>query len=390
MKKKRQGTCYACSNPPTTNEHVPPECFFPKSKEAKGQRFRENLIKVPSCEAHNNSYSQHDEYLWALLLTSVRGQISNKAPIYPRLKRALARGESSLSAQIGAKLKSVEAINENGKREKVATAKTDIKKLDESFDKICRGLYYDEYGARFDGKVVSDYNFIYDSANENNNTWRNVKFDHAKSLVKNRPVKGAHPSIFSYKSRSIENSEYIVYLLTFYEGIEIVSWLSPDHYKNYRISFFEGEDQQRFFAEKVREYHMFFDGKEYIFRNYQSEAETFPRPIIDDAPETGFGMLSVISSRSGKDRLTVAKELIERIETGNIESLNIGGILSKNGESAKGWHGFIERDEPGLVMKLTNQYRAKSAFMRFCIRLKYPLVDFLKSKYFFLKRILKL
>jgi hypothetical protein len=48
-------TCYACDQPATTREHVPPICFFPKE-------HRANLITVPSCALHNNANSLDVEY----------------------------------------------------------------------------------------------------------------------------------------------------------------------------------------------------------------------------------------------------------------------------------------------------------------------------------------
>ncbi|MCK0745462.1 hypothetical protein [Chromohalobacter nigrandesensis] len=57
--------CYFCGSPATSKEHVPPKSFFPKG----GRRgYRRNLIKVPSCDAHNSLKSKDDEYVRALLV----------------------------------------------------------------------------------------------------------------------------------------------------------------------------------------------------------------------------------------------------------------------------------------------------------------------------------
>lgn len=48
-------TCYACDQPATTREHVPPQSFFPEG-------HRQNLITVPSCALHNNANSKDVEY----------------------------------------------------------------------------------------------------------------------------------------------------------------------------------------------------------------------------------------------------------------------------------------------------------------------------------------
>jgi hypothetical protein len=48
--------CYMCGEPAMTREHVPPYCFYPKSK-------RENIWTVPSCERHNLDANLDVEYV---------------------------------------------------------------------------------------------------------------------------------------------------------------------------------------------------------------------------------------------------------------------------------------------------------------------------------------
>ena len=64
MKKE---TCYACDAPATGDDHVPPKCIFPEE-----DRYRKNLIKVPSCDEHNQRKCKDDEYL-KFILTSAGG-----------------------------------------------------------------------------------------------------------------------------------------------------------------------------------------------------------------------------------------------------------------------------------------------------------------------------
>ena len=47
-----------CDAPATSREHVPPKCIFPDDA-----HLRKNLIKVPSCDAHNLRKSKDDELL---------------------------------------------------------------------------------------------------------------------------------------------------------------------------------------------------------------------------------------------------------------------------------------------------------------------------------------
>jgi hypothetical protein len=56
-----------CDAPTTSDEHVPPQCIFPKDA-----KYRVNLIKVPSCDEHNSKKSKSDEFL-KFVLTAVGG-----------------------------------------------------------------------------------------------------------------------------------------------------------------------------------------------------------------------------------------------------------------------------------------------------------------------------
>lgn len=57
--------CYFCGSPATSKEHVPPKSFFPNVGE---KDYRKNLIKVPSCDAHNSFKSKDDEYIRLLFV----------------------------------------------------------------------------------------------------------------------------------------------------------------------------------------------------------------------------------------------------------------------------------------------------------------------------------
>lgn len=73
MKNKLPKICYWCGIELTKDEnkreHVPPLGFFPKG-------YRNNLIRVPSCEKHNNNFSALDEKFQFYL----KAQKSNSPP----------------------------------------------------------------------------------------------------------------------------------------------------------------------------------------------------------------------------------------------------------------------------------------------------------------------
>lgn len=55
--------CYACSEPGTTWEHAPCSSFFPlPTTKWSRRKFRESLLRVPSCSEHNAAKSDADNY----------------------------------------------------------------------------------------------------------------------------------------------------------------------------------------------------------------------------------------------------------------------------------------------------------------------------------------
>ena len=68
-------TCYMCGNPAITKEHVPPKCLFPEKKDIGTDKYRLDLITVPSCEKHNNLKSDDDEFL----MVSLAGILGNNS-----------------------------------------------------------------------------------------------------------------------------------------------------------------------------------------------------------------------------------------------------------------------------------------------------------------------
>lgn len=130
-------TCYKCSAPATTKEHVPPRCFFPK-----GSGLNLQLTTVPSCATHNNDKSSDDQYLLA--------HICMNASKGPSLARDIF--ERSILPQIerSPKFHSTVADDSEHFADGTARYKVDLQRFDNFFDHLCWALYFDRYGTPFD------------------------------------------------------------------------------------------------------------------------------------------------------------------------------------------------------------------------------------------------
>jgi len=57
------GNCYFCGEESSSKEHIPPKSFFPDTQ-------RKMLIKVDSCDKHNNHKSGDDEYFRFVIVST--------------------------------------------------------------------------------------------------------------------------------------------------------------------------------------------------------------------------------------------------------------------------------------------------------------------------------
>ncbi|WP_157642275.1 hypothetical protein [Burkholderia ubonensis] len=178
-------SCYFCGGVATTREHVPPKGFFPKSE-------RHNLIRVPSCEAHNNEKSGEDEYFrmivagaaWDFLPTSLRETIIRSVKRRPLL---------------AAKLIKQSARSDSGAFHYDA----ELPRVQVALESIGRGLLYHEFGLMLEARpsiIVADF---LDLSNATPLHLRDGRYEltqaMCRTLLAELPERGTNQQIFSYK-----------------------------------------------------------------------------------------------------------------------------------------------------------------------------------------------
>jgi hypothetical protein len=95
-------TCYACGNSATSDEHVPPKCLFPETKDTPdGTDLRRNLFTVPSCEEHNTHKSGDDEYLFFVLAMNLPANHVANLQVSSKIARAVARRPKLVESMMG-------------------------------------------------------------------------------------------------------------------------------------------------------------------------------------------------------------------------------------------------------------------------------------------------
>lgn len=158
-KIKKSTSCYICSQPATSKEHVPPVCLFPEEKDIKTSIFRNNLITVPSCDLHNSKKSKDDEFLMACLAGIVGNNVIGFFHNVTKVKRALARQGEDLVHILMRDSKKEVIKNIKGDIIPVLVGRPDFDRLRSCFLHIAYGLYYHKFGKAFKGEchILMDF-----------------------------------------------------------------------------------------------------------------------------------------------------------------------------------------------------------------------------------------
>lgn len=217
--------CYMCSAKPVSNEHVPPLCIFPESKDIpEGHNYRKNLITVPSCAEHNLRKSNDDEYLLFILVSNWNTNYVGLRQWKTKVLRSFKYKPTKLGIYKNIKPISINGIN-------TATFEPDMNRLSEEIIKISRGIYYYHFSKQWlhpmDIAFPAALRMTGTNPEEYNSRIRLVSNMIATYLI-NEPVCGENPNVFWYKYKVDLAAPYYFLQMVFYGGITISS-SSPQH-----------------------------------------------------------------------------------------------------------------------------------------------------------------
>lgn len=219
--------CYACDKDATSWEHVPPKCLFPEEKDTKGVNYRKDLIKVPSCHDHNSKKSKDDEFL----MISMAGIVGNNALSYwhnsRKVSRALRRKDDAfLYREVIRNAKELVLKMPDGSEFPILFGSPNFKRLSDCFINVARGLYYQEFGSKFTGKVKVLLGFV-QYEDENTNVF--VQFLKKRFELEDRQMElmGGNPKVFKYQFCKPDEFGLVGLKMTFYEAAEVFIALQP-------------------------------------------------------------------------------------------------------------------------------------------------------------------
>jgi len=213
-----------CDAKATGKEHVPPKCLFPEEKDMPGTRFRENPIKVPSCDAHNTAKSKDDEYLLFILSGHFENNAVAASQIVTKILRALQR-RPHLNAIYTRKTKAVFL----GTEETMAF-QFDHRRINSALDHVTRGLYYQEFKQKWDKRITihSPAMIVMEGENADfvNHGTQYMAALTAK-VFHDMPKNGAHPDVFWYQINAEPENARLVVRMCFYQGVEVIAISDP-------------------------------------------------------------------------------------------------------------------------------------------------------------------
>ncbi len=219
--------CYACQNPATTKEHIPPLCLFPERKDTDGVDYRRNLISVPSCVEHNLNKSGDDEYLLYVLSINLPANAIAQAQ-WTKLKRAVERRPALWNSMCN-NSKDVEVMDSHtGKIYEAIQMDLDDSRFTRSLELIALGVFYHHFSKCWEGNIRVHHDFV-DSPYEQNKAEidanRILVFNCAEKLFATTPRHGDNQDVFWYQVYEPENSFRFLIRIGFYGGCTATAFL---------------------------------------------------------------------------------------------------------------------------------------------------------------------
>ncbi len=200
-------TCYACNQPATTREHVPPKGFFPPGR-------RRNLITVPSCSIHNCDNALDVEYV-RNAIASLAGLNETGELLFDTAKRSFDHSPALFQ-------KTFQSFIVRSPEEEIGTYRFDLKRVDAMMTAVIRAIHYHDQRQKWDRWQVFVPSLRSESSlNQGSDSWDDIR-DYLNSIpYVDRAA--AEPEVFKYGSYALDWG--CVYRLTFYGGFIVNAWM---------------------------------------------------------------------------------------------------------------------------------------------------------------------
>ena len=220
-------TCYRCSEPGTTREHVPPKCLFPEAKDVDGLLLRKDLITVPSCPLHNTAKSRDDEFLMVCLAGIIGNNSIGFRHRFSKVNKAIRRSAYRLLREtfVGAVKVEVRELERN-KFVDILWGTPDVDRLKRCFEHIAHGLHWHHFGRHAPGLVKVHLGFLaYHEARAG--TFNAFIARAIERDLEGKERLGSNPDVFSYEVTAVDQQGCYAMRLRFYGGLQVFLAFTP-------------------------------------------------------------------------------------------------------------------------------------------------------------------
>lgn len=217
-------TCYACDAAKTSREHAPPKCLFPEKDELPlGVDLRKNLIRVPSCDAHNSEKSTDDEFLMWVFSVQSQGNHYRELTFHTKAIRAFRERPLSLLALLEKPVQ-VSLLAADGRLLPSAAIEIDFSRFERCMVQIAKALYFKETGAKWRSSCTVFTNLFHGMRGTGAaglNDIHHQAISVAQSAMAQLPSKGQNPEIFVYRFAELRTNLKVL-LMSYYGHIQVL------------------------------------------------------------------------------------------------------------------------------------------------------------------------
>lgn len=201
-----------------SKDHVPPRSFFPEVKDlpAGAPNLRANLITVPSCQAHNQSFSKDDEIAAYTVLMHHDANSYATQQFSTKAMRAFLR-RPDLLKRILAKSRPVSVRERGSQLLKPSLAfRIDVPLIERVMERIARGLYFYHFNTQWQANLVLvSHGILMNNSLSADGPWAKETAQ-LEQYMQRQAINGENPLIFNYKW--LINGENHILRMCFYSG----------------------------------------------------------------------------------------------------------------------------------------------------------------------------
>lgn len=218
--------CYMCDNEAEGVEHVPPRCLFPEKMDLpEGADLRRQLITVPSCNEHNTSKSQDDEYLLYLLVINLPANETAKSQFFTKVIRSIQRNPRLMN-RLMANPRPVTVVDKEARLAHYTVAlHIDDARLESVLNHIARALYFHHFKTQWLGNVRTQPDFLLASlelsGDQGQNKLGELMSASADYLFSASDFYGENPDVFKYQVLDGNEDVHKLMRLHFYGGCRV-------------------------------------------------------------------------------------------------------------------------------------------------------------------------